>query len=67
MNIKHIREMAKNMGIKPGRLRKAELVRLIQKAEGNFPCFDTERVKDCGEENCLWQEDCLNYSNLRIS
>lgn len=66
MNIREIREMAKNIGVKPGRLRKTELVRLIQKTEGNLPCFDTERVRDCGEENCLWREDCLKCFNLKI-
>ncbi len=67
MNIKQIRERAKNIGIKPGKLRKVELIRLIQKGEGNFPCFDTERVENCDEKNCLWREDCLNYSNLKIN
>ena len=66
MNVKEIRSIAKNMGIKPGKLRKAELIRLIQKTEGNISCFGTERVKNCGEENCLWREDCLKYLNLKI-
>lgn len=67
MNMRGIKEMAKNMGIRPGRLRKAELVRLIQKTEGNIPCFGTQRVENCGEENCLWREDCLKYWDLKIN
>jgi len=66
MNMKEIKEMAKNLGIKPGRLRKMELIRLIQKTEGNIPCFATERVNHCNERNCLWYEDCLKYFTLKI-
>jgi hypothetical protein len=59
MTLKEIRAIAKKMGIKASRKRKAELIREIQTKEGNIPCFGTERVQHCGEENCLWREDCL--------
>ena len=45
---------------------KIELVREIQKAEGNIPCFATERANNCDEKNCIWREDCLKYFNLKI-
>jgi len=47
------------MGLKVGRLKKAEIIRKIQTAEGNIPCFGTERVHYCHEEMCLWRKDCL--------
>ncbi len=59
MTVKEIQTMAKNMGLKVGRLKKAELIRKIQTAEGNIPCFGTERVHYCHEEMCLWRKDCL--------
>jgi len=59
MTVKEIQTMAKNMGLKVGRLKKAEIIRKIQTAEGNIPCFGTERVRYCEEENCLWRKDCL--------
>ena len=60
MTLKEIREKAKKMGIvNIYRKKKAELIREIQTKEGNIPCFGTERVQYCGEENCLWREDCL--------
>ncbi|HDD45085.1 MAG TPA: SAP domain-containing protein [Candidatus Desulfofervidus auxilii] len=59
MTLKEVKAIAKKMGLRIGRMKKAELIRSIQKAEGNIPCFATDRVYECGEENCLWREDCL--------
>lgn len=49
---------ARALGIKTSRLRKAELIRAIQVAEGNFPCFGTADGF-CDRYDCLWREDCL--------
>jgi len=59
MTVKEVRAMAKRMGLKVGKSRKADLIRAIQTAEGNIPCYATDRVGHCGEENCLWRKDCL--------
>ncbi|MDL1971237.1 MAG: SAP domain-containing protein [Candidatus Desulfofervidaceae bacterium] len=59
MTLREVRTMAKKMGLKIGKARKAELIRNIQAAEGNIPCYGTNRVEHCGEENCLWRSDCL--------
>ncbi len=59
MKIDEIRAIARSRGLFPGRLRKADLVRNIQKAEGNVPCFDTGAVQSCGQKDCLWREDCV--------
>jgi hypothetical protein len=58
MKLTEIKEMAKGMGVNPGKLNKAQLIREIQSQEGNVPCFDTA-VKDCDQMNCLWREDCM--------
>lgn len=58
MLLKDIKEMAKDKGITPGRLRKAELIREIQKTENNTPCFGTCHG-DCCETECLWHTDCI--------
>ena len=54
-----IRAMARRLGVKPpfGR-NKTELVRKIQIAEGNFPCFGTAE-NTCDRSDCLWLDDCL--------
>lgn len=58
MKEKDIREIAKKMGIKTGRMKKPELIRAIQTAEGNTPCYAT-RGHECDQINCLWRQDCI--------
>ncbi len=57
MDILQIREKATKMGIEPLSMGKTELIRAIQRAEGNIDCFATART--CGEEKCIWWEYCL--------
>jgi hypothetical protein len=58
MKMDEVRERAKALGIKTGQMKKADLIRRIQKAEGNFACFGT--AKDyCDQWNCCFREDCL--------
>ena len=59
MNVKDIQKMVRNMGLKPGKLKKVELVRLIQKEEKNDECFATSLVTSCGQDDCLWRTDCI--------
>ena len=59
MKINAIKEIARQHNLKPGRANKGELVRAIQQAEGNFTCFGSNRVNECGEFHCLWREDCV--------
>jgi hypothetical protein len=58
MKLEEIKEIAKQHGIKVGKLKKAELVRTIQLAERNDPCFETGHASDCGQAECLWRPDC---------
>ena len=58
MKLDEIRKIASQHNIKTGKVKKSELVRTIQQSEGNEPCFDTGRAALCGQENCLWREDC---------
>lgn len=59
MKLQEIKNIAKKMGIKAGSMKKTELIRAIQRAEGNFDCFGTAKSGECGQINCLWREDCL--------
>jgi len=58
MTIKEIQVIAKKMGLKAAKMKKVELVRTIQKAEENTPCFQTGAANSCGQANCLWLSDC---------
>jgi hypothetical protein len=59
MKIDQIKAIAKQHYIKIGRASKSDLVRAIQEAEGNLPCFGSNRSVECGQNNCLWREDCV--------
>ena len=59
MKVKDIQAMAKSMKLKTGKLKKAELIHMIQTAEGNDTCYGTSHVHICGQEQCLWRADCL--------
>ena len=61
-NMKEIREMALQLGVRSTRMRKAELVRAIQRAEGNFDCYGTATGEECDQEECLWREGCFRDS-----
>ncbi len=54
-----VKEKARIFGISPGKLKKAEIIKRIQEAEGNFPCFGTA-VGGCSQTDCIWREDCLS-------
>ena len=58
MKLDEIRELAKQRQIKTVRMKKADIVRAIQQAEGNEQCFDSGKAAACGQEKCLWRGDC---------
>ena len=59
MTINEVRKIAKDKGIKIfSRQTKSEIIRSIQKAEGNFDCFGMTQ-EYCDQMNCLWRNDCL--------
>ena len=56
MKMTEVREHAKRLGVKflP---KKADLIRRIQEAESNEPCFGSKQK--CSEADCCWRDDCL--------
>jgi predicted metal-binding transcription factor (methanogenesis marker protein 9) len=58
MTVAEIRKKAKELGIKPGNMKKTDLIRAIQASEGNSDCFGTA-VDNCDQTNCCWKKDCL--------
>jgi hypothetical protein len=59
MNTKEIGVIAKTKGIKPGKLKKADLIHAIQRKEGNFDCFAKAYDGQCDQMDCIWRIDCL--------
>ena len=59
MLIKDVRAIASSYGIKTAKLSKAELIRLIQRHEGNFDCFGSAASGYCDQDDCSWREDSI--------
>ena len=58
MSMNDIKEKARNFGIDAGKMKKVELVRAIQKAEGYNACYGTTNGT-CTQTHCCWRSDCL--------
>jgi hypothetical protein len=58
MTIDKIKRKAKKLGINSGKMKKIDLIRSIQTAEGNTPCFGTTNGS-CEQVSCCFIKDCL--------
>jgi len=58
MKMAQVREKAKSLGLKPGSMSKADLIRAVQRAEGDFDCFGSASAF-CDQHECCWRKDCL--------
>lgn len=59
MRLSEIEKKAKNLGIKDTfRFSKKDLIKNIQRKEGNFDCFGTAK-NSCDQAACSWRSDCL--------
>jgi hypothetical protein len=59
MDMSVVKEKAKLLGVKAARKNNVDLIKSIQQAEGNFPCFKTASGS-CDQQSCLWRTDCLS-------
>ena len=59
MKMQHVRIMAKQYGINSFGKTKGNLIREIQRAEGNFDCFGTV-VNYCDQSGCIFRSICFN-------
>jgi hypothetical protein len=59
MRLSMIEKKARELGIRDThRLGRKELIRLIQKAEGNVQCF-LAGLRECTQVACCWRPDCM--------
>lgn len=59
MRLSEIEKKARQLGIKDTwKYSKNELIKSIQRREGNFDCFSTAR-NYCNQLSCCWRKDCL--------
>ncbi len=60
MRLLDIEKKARTIGIKDTwKFSKRELIRAIQKQEGNSACFATLGRKSCPQMSCCWRLDCV--------
>lgn len=59
MNKLTLHKIAKAHKLDPGKYDKVELIRNIQRREGNFDCFAKAYDGYCDQSACLWRADCL--------
>jgi hypothetical protein len=58
MKIADVKDRAREINVKVGGMNKTKIIRAIQAAEGNYPCYKT--AKDyCDQYDCCWREDCV--------
>ena len=58
MKMQELREIAKKRGVKTATMKKVEIIRAIQRDEGNADCYNTGNADTCGQSECLWKDDC---------
>jgi hypothetical protein len=58
IKMQEIKRKAISLGITPGNMDKIELIRAIQTAEGNRPCFGTSNGQ-CIYTDCCFMGDCF--------
>lgn len=59
MRLSEIEKKAHELGVKDTwRLSKKEVIKTIQRKEGNFDCFGSARG-GCDQMACCWRSDCL--------
>jgi hypothetical protein len=60
MRLSEIEKKARSAGIKDTwKFSKRDLVKSIQRAEGNFDCFGSASGGYCDQWTCCWRDDCL--------
>lgn len=66
MKMQDIRKIAKDNGLKTGKLNKTLLVKQIQITEGNFDCFASASNEHCDQPECIWQDDCFKLAKKTV-
>ena len=60
MRLVEIEKKAHKLGINnTWRYSKKDLIKTIQRTEGNFDCFGKAKNKSCNQMACCWRVDCL--------
>lgn len=64
MKMQEIRQKAKEFHLSSFGKTKEDLIREVQRAEGNFACFKTA-LNYCDQWTCCFRDDCLGNTSPR--
>jgi hypothetical protein len=59
MKIGDVRMKAMGRGVESKKMKKSDLIRAIQKAEGNVSCYGSGN-RDCPHTDCCFMDDCMH-------
>ena len=62
MKMAEVKDKAKSLGIKNGKMKKEQLIHAIQSAENYTPCFGTSNGQ-CDQIYCCFRDDCLKIKS----
>lgn len=62
MSMIAVRKKAKGLGITPGKMKKDELIRAMQGAEGYNQCYGSSGGQ-CEQTKCCFMRDCIKVKS----
>ena len=63
--MQELRVLAKSHKINSVGVSKIDIIRAIQRKEGNFDCYASAHAGECDQGACLWRLDCLEASQMK--
>jgi hypothetical protein len=60
MKLQDIRTIARYVRIESNGQSKPDLIRTIQLRVGDFDCYGSAGIGECGHWDCLWRNDCIS-------
>ena len=64
MKVSQIQTIARKKDIRPGKMKKTDLIHAIQIKEGAFDCYGTAFQGECDQQSCLWRKDCFSAAHI---
>ena len=58
MKFREVQQRAKSVGVRCVGVKRPDMIRAIQQAEGNLPCFARSNG-GCSQTGCCWRADCV--------
>ncbi len=59
LSLRKVKVIAKSKGIDPNEMDMSDIIRTIQRTEGNFDCYGSADSGNCDQSGCSWRRNCL--------